>query len=77
MPGTTLALDFPNLGSSTVALLERLAAIVGAAGGRIYAAKDACMPATLFKAGYPAASTFEGYRDPGISSQLSRRLFGH
>jgi FAD/FMN-containing dehydrogenase len=78
MPGTTLALDFPNLGSSTVALLERLAAIVGAAGGRIYAAKDACMPATVFKAGYPAASTtFEDFRDPGISSQLSRRLFGH
>lgn len=44
MPGTTLALDFPNHGASTLALFERLDAIVRAAGGRLYAAKDARMP---------------------------------
>ena len=45
MAGTTLALDFPNLGPSTLALLQRLCAIVDAAGGRLYPAKDAFMPA--------------------------------
>jgi hypothetical protein len=34
MAGTTLALDFPNLGAETLALFERLDAAVDAAGGR-------------------------------------------
>ena len=77
MAGTTRALDFPNLGAETLALFERLDAAVDAAGGRLYAAKDARMPAALIKRGYPQWQAFEAYRDPGISSQMARRLFGH
>ncbi|QGZ60810.1 FAD-binding oxidoreductase [Paraburkholderia acidisoli] len=75
-PGVTLALDFPNQGASTLALFERLDAIVREAGGRIYPAKDARMPRDLFEAGYPALADFSTFRDPGISSGLSRRLMG-
>ena len=75
-PGVTLALDFPNAGARTARLFERLDAIVREAGGRIYLAKDARMPRDLFEAGYPRLAEFQAYRDPGISSALSRRLMG-
>jgi FAD/FMN-containing dehydrogenase len=75
-PGVTLALDFPNKGDKTQKLFERLDAIVRDAGGRIYLAKDARMPRELFEAGYPRLNEFIKYRDPGISSGLSRRLMG-
>ncbi|HLT62987.1 MAG TPA: FAD-binding oxidoreductase [Pseudohongiella sp.] len=77
MPGATLALDFPNMGSRTLQLFERLDAIVRDCQGRLYAAKDARMPAELFHAGYPQLHNFLPYRDPGVSSALSRRLFGN
>jgi len=75
-PGVTLALDFPNAGARTARLFERLDAIVRAAGGRLYLAKDARMPRALFEAGYPRLSEFLAYRDPGIGSALSGRLMG-
>lgn len=75
-PGVTLALDFPNKGARTLKLFERLDAIVRKSGGRIYLAKDARMPRDLFEAGYPRLNEFLKYRDPGISSGLSRRLLG-
>lgn len=75
-PGVTLALDFPNRGDSTLKLFERLDDIVREAGGRLYPAKDARMPRALFEAGYPRLLEFSQYRDPGISSALSRRLMG-
>lgn len=75
-PGATLALDFPNRGAQTHRLFERLDAIVSEAGGRIYPAKDARMPRSLFESGYPRLPEFVRYRDPGISSGLSRRLLG-
>lgn len=75
-PGVTLALDFPNHGARTHQLFERLDAVVREAGGRIYMAKDARMPRALFEAGYPRLPEFLRYRDPGISSALSRRLMG-
>lgn len=74
--GVTLALDFPNKGDKTLKLFERLDAIVREAAGRIYLAKDARMPRDLFEAGYPRLNEFLSYRDPGISSGLSRRLMG-
>jgi FAD/FMN-containing dehydrogenase len=74
--GATLALDFPNKGTQTLRLLADLDTIVGDAKGRIYAAKDACMSPNLFSAGYPRLNEFLQYRDPGISSSLSRRLLG-
>jgi len=75
--GVTLALDFPNKGSSTLQLFDRLDAIVEHAGGRLYPAKDARMPAAVFAAGYPGLAEFSRYRDPGISSAMSRRLLGY
>jgi FAD/FMN-containing dehydrogenase len=75
-PGVTLALDFPNKGAATARLFDRLDTIVREAGGRIYLAKDARMPRDLFEAGYPRLAEFQRYRDPGISSALSRRLMG-
>lgn len=74
--GLTLALDFSNKGDKTSQLFKRLDAIVQEAGGRIYLAKDARMPRELFEAGYPRRTEFLKYRDPGISSGLSRRLMG-
>jgi FAD/FMN-containing dehydrogenase len=75
-PGVTLALDFPNHGERTLKLFERLDAVVREAKGRIYPAKDARMPRELFETGYPRIQEFMKYRDPGISSGLSRRLMG-
>jgi FAD/FMN-containing dehydrogenase len=77
MPGTTLALDFPNNGPRTAQLFERLDNVLREAGGRIYPAKDARMPRKLFEAGYPNLNQFVTYRDPGISSGMSRRLLGN
>lgn len=76
-PGVTLALDFPNKGERTLKLFASLDAVVRQAGGRIYPAKDARMPRDLFESGYPRLSEFLNYRDPGISSALSRRLMGN
>jgi FAD/FMN-containing dehydrogenase len=76
-PGVTLALDFPNRGARTLALFGELDRIVQQAHGRLYLAKDARMPRVLFEAGYPQAPALAAYRDPGISSALSRRLLGH
>ena len=75
-PGVTLALDFPNQGDRTHKLFKQLDAIVREAKGRIYPAKDARMPRELFEVGYPRLAEFIQYRDPGISSGLSRRLMG-
>src|SRR5690554_6687289 len=77
MPGATLALDFPNRGQATLALLEKLDFLVQNAGGRLYLAKDARMPADMFHNSYPNIGDFLPYRDPGISSAMSRRLLGN
>jgi FAD/FMN-containing dehydrogenase len=76
-PGVTLALDFPNHGDKTLKLFGRLDAIVKEATGRIYPAKDARMSVEMFEAGYPNLQAFQQYRDPQISSALSRRLMGN
>lgn len=76
MHGITLALDFPNQGERTSSLFGKLDDLVKAAGGRIYCAKDATMSRELFEAGYPSITQFLPFRDPGISSSLSRRLLG-
>jgi FAD/FMN-containing dehydrogenase len=74
--GVTLALDFPNTGEKTLALMEQLDTVVRDAGGRLYVAKDARMPRDLFESGYPRLAEFLPYRDEGISSGLSQRLMG-
>jgi FAD/FMN-containing dehydrogenase len=75
-PGVTLALDFPNKEGWSLRLFDRLDAIVKEARGRLYLAKDARMPRELFESNYPQLQTFMKYRDPGISSAMSRRLMG-
>jgi hypothetical protein len=53
-----------------------LDAVVRAARGRLYLAKDARMPRAMFEACYPRLAEFLSYRDPGLSSAMSRRLIG-
>lgn len=74
-PGATLALDFHNH-AGLEALFERFDALVVAAGGRLYPAKDARMPRAMFQASYPRLGEFARYRDAVISSAISRRLMG-
>lgn len=76
MEGLTLALDFPNLGEKTLKLFERLDQVVLQAKGRLYLAKDARMSRDMFLQTYPQAEQFKAYRDPAISSDMSKRLFG-
>lgn len=75
-PGITLALDFPNKGERTAKLFARLDRIVQEAGGVLYLAKDARMSREMFEATYDRLPEFLKYRDPGISSDMSRRLMG-
>ena len=75
--GVTLALDFPNEGQKTEGLFKELDQIVLGAGGRLNPSKDARMSRELFVAGYPAYEDFLRYRDPGISSGFSKRIFGN
>ncbi len=74
MAGTTLALDFPERGASTVELLDRLDRIVLEAGGRLYPAKDGRMPAAVFRAGFPEWERFAHQVDPAFSSAFWRRV---
>jgi len=74
MPGATLALDFPNRGGQTLALMDSLDEIVGAVGGRIYPAKDGRVSAERFQAGYPNWRRFAAHVDPHFSSGFWRRV---
>lgn len=73
-PGATLALDFPNRGRPTLELFNELDAVVAEAGGALYPAKDARMPASLFRSGYPQFEAFGRFIDPAFSSSLWRRV---
>ena len=75
-PGTTLALDFPNRGKATLALLDRLDDITLAAGGAVYPAKDARMSAQTFEGSFPRWRELEPFIDPRFSSSLWRRVAG-
>lgn len=72
-PGLTLALDFPN-SPRVHALFATLDRCIEAAGGALYAAKDARGPGKLFRAGYPAWDAFQAFRDPRICSDFVRRM---
>ncbi|MCL2831311.1 MAG: FAD-binding oxidoreductase [Betaproteobacteria bacterium] len=74
MPGTTLALDFPNRGEATLSLFARLDEVVASTGGRLYPAKDARMPGTLFRSAYPRLEEFRAYVDPKFSSGFWRQV---
>jgi FAD/FMN-containing dehydrogenase len=73
-PGTTLALDFPHRGTSTLALLDQLDEVVAAAGGAVYPAKDARLPGARFRQYFPAWESMQPYLDPRFSSGFWRRV---
>jgi FAD/FMN-containing dehydrogenase len=77
MAGTTLALDFPNRGTDTEKLFAKLDEIVKAAEGRLYLAKDARMPREMFETTYLNLNKFKKFRDPNLSSAMSKRLMGN
>lgn len=76
MPGTTLALDFPNKGLATEKLFATLDKIVLEAGGRLNPSKDARMTREMFENTFLNRDEFEKFRDPKFESQMSRRLMG-
>lgn len=73
-PGITLALDFPNRGEKTRSLFRTLHQIVMKAGGAVYPAKDGLMPPELFEQSFPDLEEFRQYKDPGLNSDLWRRV---
>ncbi len=75
-PGATLALDFANLGDSTLRLLNSLDDIVLAHGGAVYPAKDARMSPRMFEASFPKWREFAPYVDQRFSSSFWRRVTG-
>ncbi len=73
-PGVTLALDFPLRGARTLKLLDELDAIVGAAGGAVYPAKDARMSGASFRQYFPRWKEFARHVDPDFGSDFWRRV---
>jgi len=72
--GYTLALDFPNRGRPTLALLDALDEATRAAGGAVYPAKDARMSAESFQRFFPQWREFANLKDPSFSSSFWRRV---
>jgi FAD/FMN-containing dehydrogenase len=73
-PGATLALDFPNTGAATFALLDSLDDVVAKAGGAVYPAKDARMSGEHFRQYFQRWETFLPFVDPNFSSSFWRRV---
>jgi FAD/FMN-containing dehydrogenase len=71
--GTSLALDFPQRDALNARLFARLDAIVRAARGRLYPAKDAHMSGADFQAAYPQWKQLENLRDPAMLSRFWER----
>jgi len=74
LPGASLALDFPQSSELDRTLFPRLDAIVRAAGGRLYPAKDAHMTGSDFRQAYPAWEQLEALRDPSMMSRFWKRV---
>lgn len=72
-PGIVMALDFPYTGEPLLQLLEQFDALVRAAGGAVYPAKDARMSPESFRAYYPRWQEFSHHIDPVFSSSFSKR----
>jgi FAD/FMN-containing dehydrogenase len=75
-PGLTLAVDLAFRGRSTLDLLDALDAIVRAAGGAVYPAKDARMSGDSFRQFFPRWEAFARHMDPRFSSSFWRRVTG-
>jgi FAD/FMN-containing dehydrogenase len=74
LPGTSLALDFPQRVELEQVLFPRLDAIVREAGGRLYPAKDAHMSGSDFRQAYPRWEQLEALRDPSLNSHFWKRV---
>ena len=74
MPGTTLALDFPQQGDTTARLFARMDSIVRGAGGRHYPAKDAHMTREDFQYAYPGFEKLAEVSDPAMASRFWQRV---
>ena len=72
--GTTLALDFPNRGPKTFALLDQLDDVVASVDGAVYPAKDARMSGAHFRQFFPRWDEMLKYIDPRFSSSFWRRV---
>ena len=72
--GTTLALDFPNRGKTTLDLLNELDVITNKYSGSVYPAKDSRMSAESFHNYYPNWDKFKKHIDPYFSSDFQRRI---
>ena len=75
-PGVTLALDIANRGEQSLKIMNELDKIVQAGGGAVNLSKDARISREFFEQSYPNFDQFANFRDPNISSALSRRLLG-
>jgi FAD/FMN-containing dehydrogenase len=80
-PGISIALDVPQRGARTQALVDRMNEIVISAGGRVYLAKDALTRREHFLAMEPRFAAWNEIRrkwDPNgtLRSAQSVRLFG-
>ncbi|WP_262296299.1 FAD-binding oxidoreductase [Microvirga sesbaniae] len=73
-PGVTLALDFPERGTTTRKLLRLLEEVAVAAYGRLYPAKDSLMTPDAFRQGYPSFEQFQPMMDPRFSSAFAQRI---
>ncbi len=73
-PGATLALDFPNRGTTTLDLMARLDQIVLEAKGALYPAKDGRISPRLFRASFPKWETFLRHKDQAMTSDFWRRV---
>lgn len=73
-PGFCLALDFAYRRGTTERLLKELEAIVIAASGAIYPAKDRLMSAASFEASFPRVREFMQYTDTAYQSDYWQRV---
>lgn len=71
--GYTFAMDF-KVEPSVFNLLEELDDLIFAAGGSLYAAKDARMSPLAFQKSYPQWREFLKFKDPVIESDFYRRV---
>jgi len=73
-PGITLALDFPNRGKATLALLDSLDEVTRQADGAVYPCKDARMQGADFRRWFPGWEAMHEFIDPKFSSSFWRRV---
>jgi FAD/FMN-containing dehydrogenase len=74
--GYSFVAGFPNEGQRTLSVLADLDRIVAAAQGKLYPAKDARLPAAMFRSSFPEWERFAAFVDPAFDSRFWRRVTG-